>query len=207
MLRGHGVDVIRVVVADGAGQACRCRTRRWYRGRCAGSSRKSSSLRKSHLGTDLIVTAHSHARVSHDALKVAKHGGIGYHPSLLPRHRGIAAVEWTIKEGDPIAGGTIYHLSDRLDAGAHCDAGLVLRQKRRDRPRVVGKGPRTTRTSAARAGDRSCEGQRCICQPNHRTSSSRRMRRGSMRMLRMLHRSGRLHRIHNSLADYLPSPL
>ncbi|HEX7789180.1 MAG TPA: formyltransferase family protein, partial [Afipia sp.] len=69
-------------------------------------------------GTDLIVTAHSHARVSHDALNVATYGGIGYHPSLRPRHRGIAAVEWTIKEGDPIAGGTIYHLSDRLDAGA-----------------------------------------------------------------------------------------
>ena len=45
-------------------------------------------------------------------------GGIGYHPSLLPRHRGIAAVEWTIKEGDPIAGGSIYHLADRMDAGA-----------------------------------------------------------------------------------------
>jgi methionyl-tRNA formyltransferase len=27
-------------------------------------------------------------------------------------------VEWTIKEGDPIAGGTIYHLADRMDAGA-----------------------------------------------------------------------------------------
>ena len=29
-----------------------------------------------------------------------------------------AAVEWTIKEGDRIAGGTIYHLADRMDAGA-----------------------------------------------------------------------------------------
>jgi len=69
-------------------------------------------------GTDLIVTAHSHARISKEALAVAKLGGIGYHPSLLPRHRGIAAVEWTIREGDPIAGGTIYHLADRMDAGA-----------------------------------------------------------------------------------------
>ena len=34
------------------------------------------------------------------------------------RHRGIAAVEWTIREGDPIAGGTIYHLADQMDAGA-----------------------------------------------------------------------------------------
>ncbi|MGC2775255.1 MAG: formyltransferase family protein [Bradyrhizobium sp.] len=69
-------------------------------------------------GTDLIVAAHSHARVTQDAVASAKLGGIGYHPSLLPRHRGIAAVEWTIKEGDPIAGGTIYHLAERMDAGA-----------------------------------------------------------------------------------------
>jgi methionyl-tRNA formyltransferase len=68
-------------------------------------------------GTDLIVTAHSHARVAHDAVASARLGGIGYHPSLLPRHRGMAAVEWTVKEGDPIAGGTVYHLADKLDAG------------------------------------------------------------------------------------------
>ena len=68
--------------------------------------------------TDLIVTAHSHARISSEALARARLGGIGYHPSLLPRHRGIAAIEWTIKEHDPIAGGSIYHLADRMDAGA-----------------------------------------------------------------------------------------
>ena len=69
-------------------------------------------------GSDLIVTAHSHARIAKEALAVARLGGIGYHPSLLPRHRGIAAVEWTIREGDPIAGGSVYHLADRMDAGA-----------------------------------------------------------------------------------------
>jgi methionyl-tRNA formyltransferase len=69
-------------------------------------------------GTDLIVAAHTHARVSNEALARSRLGGIGYHPSLLPRHRGIAAVEWTIMEGDPIAGGSIYHLADGWDAGA-----------------------------------------------------------------------------------------
>jgi methionyl-tRNA formyltransferase len=69
-------------------------------------------------GTDLIVAAHSHARVSSDALARSRLGGIGFHPSLLPRHRGIAAVEWTIQEGDPIAGGSIYHLSEQMDAGS-----------------------------------------------------------------------------------------
>ncbi len=69
-------------------------------------------------GTDLIVAAHTHARVSREALARSRLGGIGYHPSLLPRHRGIAAVEWTILEGDSIAGGSIYHLADTMDAGA-----------------------------------------------------------------------------------------
>ncbi len=69
-------------------------------------------------GTDLVVAAHTHARVSNEALANTRLGGIGYHPSLLPRHRGIAAVEWTIQEGDPIAGGTVYHLADGWDAGA-----------------------------------------------------------------------------------------
>ena len=69
-------------------------------------------------GTELIVAAHTHARVSNEALARSRLGGIGYHPSLLPRHRGIAAVEWTILEGDAIAGGSIYHLADGWDAGA-----------------------------------------------------------------------------------------
>lgn len=69
-------------------------------------------------GCDLIIAAHTHARVSDAALAKSRLGGVGYHPSLLPRHRGIAAVEWTILEGDPIAGGSVYHLADGWDAGA-----------------------------------------------------------------------------------------
>lgn len=69
-------------------------------------------------GSELIVAAHTHARVLPDALAKARLGGIGYHPSLLPRHRGIAAIEWTMKCGDPIAGGSVYHLAERWDAGA-----------------------------------------------------------------------------------------
>ncbi|MEO8061015.1 MAG: ACT domain-containing protein [Burkholderiales bacterium] len=69
-------------------------------------------------GTELILAAHTHARVSNEALARSRLGGVGYHPSLLPRHRGIAAVEWTILEGDAVAGGSIYHLADGWDAGA-----------------------------------------------------------------------------------------
>ncbi len=67
---------------------------------------------------DLVIAAHTHARVSNEALAHARLGGVGYHPSLLPRHRGIAAVEWTVLQGDAIAGGSVYHLADGWDAGA-----------------------------------------------------------------------------------------
>jgi methionyl-tRNA formyltransferase len=66
---------------------------------------------------DVIVAAHSHAFILEEARARARRASIGYHPSLLPRHRGIAAVEWTVKCGDPIAGGSVYHLSDSMDAG------------------------------------------------------------------------------------------
>src|SRR3954465_2816779 len=116
-LRQHGVDIVRVVVHD-------VEDRLAATARAAGievvvqADPKFVAASEIAPGSDLIVTAHSHARITREALAAARLGGIGYHPSLLPRHRGIAAVEWTIKEGDPIAGGTVYHLADRMDAGA-----------------------------------------------------------------------------------------
>lgn len=66
---------------------------------------------------DLIVCAHAHVFVSEKARNRTKLGGIGYHPSLLPRHRGRDAVRWTIHMGDPVAGGSVYWLSNRMDGG------------------------------------------------------------------------------------------
>jgi methionyl-tRNA formyltransferase len=116
-LRQHGVDVARVVVHDGED---RLAAAAWATGIEVVVQADPKNVVASEIApnTDLIVTAHSHARVTREALAASKLGGIGYHPSLLPRHRGIAAVEWTVKEGDPIAGGTVYHLADRMDAGA-----------------------------------------------------------------------------------------
>jgi methionyl-tRNA formyltransferase len=68
-------------------------------------------------GADLIVCAHAHAFVSERARARARLGAIGYHPSLLPRHRGRDAVRWTIHMGDRVAGGSVYWLSNRIDAG------------------------------------------------------------------------------------------
>jgi methionyl-tRNA formyltransferase len=67
---------------------------------------------------DVIVAAHSHSFITAEARAKARLAAIGYHPSLLPRHRGIAAIEWTMKCRDPIAGGTVYHLTETMDGGA-----------------------------------------------------------------------------------------
>jgi methionyl-tRNA formyltransferase len=66
---------------------------------------------------DLIVCAHAHVFVSEKARDRTLLGGIGYHPSLLPRHRGRDAVKWTVHMGDAIAGGSVYWLSNRMDGG------------------------------------------------------------------------------------------
>jgi methionyl-tRNA formyltransferase len=68
-------------------------------------------------GIDLIVAAHSHDFIGEKTRLRATHGGIGYHPSLLPLHRGRDAVRWTIRMGDRIAGGSVYRLANRMDGG------------------------------------------------------------------------------------------
>lgn len=66
---------------------------------------------------DLIVCVHAHVFVTAGARAAARLGAIGYHPSLLPRHRGRDAVEWTIRMRDLIAGGTVYRMDDGADTG------------------------------------------------------------------------------------------
>jgi methionyl-tRNA formyltransferase len=66
---------------------------------------------------DLIVCAHSHTFLSDKALRQSRYGAIGYHPSLLPRHRGRDAVKWTIHMGDPVAGGSVYWFTGKVDGG------------------------------------------------------------------------------------------
>src|SRR5258708_29867732 len=117
MLRQHGVEIAGVVVADAEARLAAAARAAGIEVRVQADPKLVAASEIADR-TDLIVTAHSHARISREALAAAKLGGIGYHPSLLPRHRGIAAVEWTIREGDPIAPGTRYPLADRMDAGA-----------------------------------------------------------------------------------------
>lgn len=67
--------------------------------------------------TDLIVAAHSHWFISEKVIEKAGYGGIGFHPSLLPRHRGQDAVRWAVAMGDAITGASVYWLNNKIDGG------------------------------------------------------------------------------------------
>ncbi|MBX3589096.1 MAG: methionyl-tRNA formyltransferase [Ramlibacter sp.] len=66
---------------------------------------------------DLIICAHAHVFIAPEARKRARWGALGYHPSLLPRHRGRDAIVWALHMGDQVTGGTAYWLDDGADTG------------------------------------------------------------------------------------------
>lgn len=70
---------------------------------------------------DLIVAAHSHDFIGERTRLRATYGGVGYHPSLLPLHRGRDAVRWAIRMRERVTGGTVYKLSNRMDGGEIID--------------------------------------------------------------------------------------
>lgn len=68
-------------------------------------------------GVDLIVAAHCHDFIGRKTRHRSRLGALGYHPSLLPRHRGRSAVEWAIRFRESVTGGTVYWMNDTLDGG------------------------------------------------------------------------------------------
>lgn len=42
---------------------------------------------------------------------------LNFHPSLLPRHRGVAPLIWAIVEGDTTTGVTVHHIDEGIDTG------------------------------------------------------------------------------------------
>jgi len=66
---------------------------------------------------DLGITAHSFDYIGRLTRYIPSFGWIGYHPSLLPRHRGRSSIEWAIRMNDPVIGGTVFWLNAGIDRG------------------------------------------------------------------------------------------
>lgn len=78
---------------------------------------------------DLVVSAHSFRFVPQWLISEAAYS-IGYHPSLLPAHKGRHSVEAALASGSTWTGGTVFHLSDEIDGGRVAIAGGKKLQRR-----------------------------------------------------------------------------
>ncbi|XP_041459502.1 mitochondrial 10-formyltetrahydrofolate dehydrogenase-like isoform X1 [Lytechinus variegatus] len=68
-------------------------------------------------GAELNVLPFCSQFIPMNVIDNPKHGSIIYHPSLLPRHRGASAINWTLMCGDKKAGFSVFWADDGLDTG------------------------------------------------------------------------------------------
>lgn len=71
----------------------------------------------SNAAPDLIVSWYWTRRLPEAWLGSARLGGVGVHPSLLPRHRGPNPFFWAIDSGDVASGVTVHRLERDYDTG------------------------------------------------------------------------------------------
>jgi methionyl-tRNA formyltransferase len=73
------------------------------------------------LAPDLLVSWFWTTRLPMELVRAARLGGIGVHPSLLPRHRGPDPTAWAILSGDRVTGVTVHRIAEEYDTGAILD--------------------------------------------------------------------------------------
>lgn len=66
---------------------------------------------------DLLVLVFVTDFVPPSVIQLATHGGINYHPSLLPKYRGGNAIAWAIICGERETGVTIHYIDEGIDTG------------------------------------------------------------------------------------------
>ncbi|MBU1693235.1 MAG: methionyl-tRNA formyltransferase [Verrucomicrobia bacterium] len=76
------------------------------------------------LAPDLIVVADYGQFLKPALLALPPKGAINIHPSLLPRYRGAAPVQWAVANGETETGITILYVTDKMDAGD-----IILQEK------------------------------------------------------------------------------
>uniref|UniRef100_A0A8D2DDU2 formyltetrahydrofolate dehydrogenase n=1 Tax=Sciurus vulgaris TaxID=55149 RepID=A0A8D2DDU2_SCIVU len=87
---------------------------RW---RARGQALPDAVAKYQALGAELNVLPFCSQFIPMEIINAPRHGSIIYHPSLLPRHRGASAINWTLIHGDKKGGFTIFWADDGLDTG------------------------------------------------------------------------------------------
>lgn len=128
-LDGH--DLRLVVLSPVSAPGRRRVEQRWGRQRVLAAADLGQALtrqvdrRLAECGADLIVSWYWTRRILERWLERAPLGGLGVHPSLLPRHRGPNPFFWAIDAGDAVTGVTVHRLTEEYDAGPIVDQACV----------------------------------------------------------------------------------
>ncbi len=69
------------------------------------------------LSPELIVVVAYGKILPKAILDIPKYGCINIHGSLLPKYRGSAPIQWSVINGEPVAGVTAMYLAEKMDAG------------------------------------------------------------------------------------------
>lgn len=69
------------------------------------------------LRPDLLVVVAYGQYIPQRVIHLAKYEAINVHPSLLPKYRGSAPIQWAILNGDKETGVSIIYLAKKMDAG------------------------------------------------------------------------------------------
>jgi len=64
----------------------------------------------------IVVVSYGHILKS-NILTLPKRGCVNVHPSLLPKYRGAAPMQWTIIRGEVETGVTTFFMNDKMDSG------------------------------------------------------------------------------------------
>jgi methionyl-tRNA formyltransferase len=69
------------------------------------------------LKPDLLVVVAYGQYIPQRVIHLGKYEAINVHPSLLPKYRGSAPIQWAILNGDIVTGVSIIYLAKKMDAG------------------------------------------------------------------------------------------
>lgn len=69
------------------------------------------------LEPDILVVVAYGRILPDDILAVPKYGAVNVHGSLLPKYRGAAPIQWSVLNGDKVAGVSTMYLASEMDTG------------------------------------------------------------------------------------------
>ncbi|MBI4727794.1 methionyl-tRNA formyltransferase [candidate division TA06 bacterium] len=71
----------------------------------------------SNLKPDVLVVVAYGLLLPQNILDIPKHGAVNLHPSLLPKYRGAAPINYALLKGDKVTGITSVLMNSKMDAG------------------------------------------------------------------------------------------